>query len=481
MRFRAAPAPSGELHVGNVRTFLFNWLCARHVGGVFILRIEDTDRARFTEEAYLSALEDLRWIGLDWDEGPEIGGTFGPYRQSERAEMHRNAGMRLLEMGAAYRCFCTAVELDERRKQAMSEGRKPGYDSRCDQLTESQIAANMQNDLQWTVRFRVPKQGSLTFDDLVVGSVTVDHSQIDDFVILRSDGSPLYQLGVVVDDAEMQITHVVRGDDHLSNVPKQILLHQALGAEPPIFAHVPQVFGPDRKPLSKRHGSTSIGEFRNGGYLPEALFNYLVLLGWGTAADTILTRADLVRLFDIEHVHASPAMFDFKKLDWMNGEYIRMLDDEEISRGIEPWLARAKLVGVPATEEQREMISKIAPLIRSRIKKLDESVHYARPFFEEVAIEQVAFEKVMREPHVLELLDRATEELAAAEIWDASHIEEVLRAIQTAMDLKPKTAFMPFYVAVEGSTVGAPVFDAMAILGKQTTLDRIAIARSLLV
>lgn len=479
MRFRAAPAPSGELHVGNVRTFLFNWLCARHVGGVFVLRIEDTDRARFTEEAYLSALEDLRWIGLDWDEGPEVGGPFGPYRQSERAQMHRQAGMRLLEQGAAYRCFCSAADLDDRRRQAMGAGRKPGYDGRCDRLGEAEVADNLSKGRPWTVRFRVPSQGSLTFEDLVVGKVTVRHSEIDDFVILRSDGSALYQLGVVVDDAEMQITHVVRGDDHLSNVPKQVLLHRALGAQPPIFAHVPQVVGPDRKPLSKRHGSTSIGEFRNGGYLPEALFNYLTLLGWGTADDTILSKQDLVSRFDIKHVHASPAMFDVSKLDWMNGEYIRMLDDAEVARRIEPWLARANLVRVPATKDQRAMIANIAPLLKSRIRKLDESVHYARPFFEEVVIEQIAFEKVMREEHVPDLLDRAITDLEAAEPWDVLKVESTLRAIQTDMALKPKTAFMPFYVAVEGSTVGAPVFDAMSILGKRATLDRLRKARSL--
>lgn len=481
LRFRAAPAPSGELHVGNVRTFLFNWLCARHSGGVFVLRIEDTDKARFTEEAYLSALEDLRWIGLDWDEGPETGGDFGPYRQSERVQMHTDAGMNLLASGAAYRCFCTVEELKARREQASAEGRRPGYDGRCSRLTESQVAQELADGKPWALRFMTPEEGTMTFVDLVIGEVTVDFAQLDDFVIMRSDGSPLYQLGVVVDDGAMKITHVVRGDDHLSNVPKQILLHQALGNEVPQFAHVPQVFGQDRKPLAKRHGSTSIGEFRNGGYLPEALFNYLALLGWGTADETILSRDELVGLFKIEDVHSSPAMFDFKKLDWMNGEYVRMLDDKTFAHKIEPWLARERLVQVPATEADRDVIGRIAGLIKTRVRRLDEVPVYAKPFFGDIEIDQAAFDKIMTQPHVGRLLDDAIERLSIVEPFDREAIEETLREIQVAMDLKPKTAFMPFYVAVTGSAVGAPIFDAMAILGRDVSVQRIKAAREMLV
>lgn len=476
VRARAAPAPSGELHVGNVRTFIFNWLFTRHVGGTFILRIEDTDKSRFTEEAFDAALRDLRWIGLDWDEGPETGGGYGPYRQSERVEMHSEAADKLLSSGATYRCYCTAQELEERRRQAMAQKRRPGYDGRCFMLTQKQKAAYEAEGKPFAVRFRVPEQGSLTFDDLVIGRVDVDLSEIDDFVVVRSDGSPLYQLGVVVDDAGMQITHVIRGDDHLSNTPKQILLHEALGNAVPVFAHVPQVFGPDRKPLSKRHGSTSVAEFREKGYLAEALFNYLALLGWGTADDTIMGRRELIDRFEIEHVHASPAMFDPKKLDWMNGEYIRMLSVEDLTQHLIPWFEREGLVG---SDHLDPRVPAVASLVQTRVRTLAEAPAYARPVLSDPVIDEAAFEKVMGQPHVRSQLQRSVDLLDQLDGWTRDAVEETLRQVQTEMELKPKTAFAPFYVAVTGSTVGAPIFDVMALIGRQESLRRLreAIAR----
>lgn len=473
MRARAAPAPSGELHVGNVRTFIFNWLTTRHSDGTFILRIEDTDRQRFTEEAYEAALRDLRWLGLDWDEGPEAGGDFGPYRQSQRTEMHKEAAEKLLASGAAYRCYCTPDELDERRKQALAAKRKPGYDGRCYRLTPEERTAFQEQGRPSAVRFHVPDEGMLVFTDLVIGEVKTSLEEIDDFVILRSDGSPLYQLGVVVDDAHMQVTHVIRGDDHLSNTPKQILLHDALGNEAPRFAHVPQVFGADRKPLAKRHGSTSVAEFRNNGYLPEALFNYLALLGWGTADDTVLSKQELVDRFRIEDVHPSPAMFDFRKCEWMNGEYIRMLDVEDLAARITPWLQEDEIIATPPTPEEQDRLMTITPLIQTRIRLLSEAAAYARPLLSDVTIDEDAFDKVMSQEHVREQLTRSRELLATMDPWDRDGVESALREVQVEMDLKPKTAFAPFYVAITGGTVGAPVFDSMAVLGKQESLRRI--------
>lgn len=472
-RLRAAPAPSGELHVGNIRTFLFNWLYARHIGGVFVLRIEDTDKARFAEEHYLAALEDLRWIGLDWDEGPETGGEYGPYRQSERADLHVAAAISLLDKGAAYRCFCTPDELKQRREQAMAEKRKPGYDGRCRSLTDEEVNARLDVGTPFAVRFKVPLEGVTALDDLVVGHVEVANAEIDDFLIMRSDGSTLYQLGVVVDDAGMKITHVVRGDDHLSNTPKQILLHQALGNPVPAFAHVPQVFGPDKKPLSKRHGATSIGDFRNGGYLPDALLNYLALLGWGTADDTIMSREELIKRFRIEDVHPSPGMFDFRRLDWMNGEYIRMLDDTELAKKMEPWLAREGMISIPATQKQSDLLMKVAPLIKTRMKRLDETAGYVAPLLSDIDIDATVKEKWLDQSHVPELFSKANGSLDALGSWDRDAIEHCLREIQQEMELKPKTAFMPFFAAITGSSVGLPIFDLMALLGKEKSLDRL--------
>ncbi|MGH2704685.1 MAG: glutamate--tRNA ligase [Actinomycetota bacterium] len=474
LRVRMAPAPSGALHVGNVRTFLFNGLYARRHEGVLVLRIEDTDRARFTEEAYEAALQDLRWIGLDWDEGPDIGGGYGPYRQSQRAELYQSAAMRLLESGAAYRCYCTPEELKQRREEAMAAGRPPGYDRRCYRLIDAEREAFETAGRPWAVRFFVPP-GTTTFKDLVVGEVTVEHERIEDFVIMRSDGSTLYQLGVVVDDATMAITHVIRGDDHLSNTPKQILLHRAFGGAVPLFAHLPQVLGPDRRPLSKRHGSTSLSEFRTAGYLPEALRNYLALLGWGTAEDTILTAEELVARFDIEDVHPSPAIFDFAKLDWLNGEYIRALSDEELARRLEPFLARAGLVSQTSSEAERDLIAAVAPLIKTRIERLDQAADLVRGIF--VDVDANAQAEVLQEPHVATLLDRAIDALEKIEPWNPERIEAALRGVQTEMGLKPKRAFIPFYVAVMGSRVAAPIFDSMALIGRERSLERLRRAR----
>lgn len=468
VRLRAAPAPSGDLHVGNVRTFLFNWLHARHIGGVFVLRIEDTDKARFTENACLAALRDLRWLGLDWDEGPETGGEFGPYRQSERAHLHREAALRLIADGTAYRCYCTPEELDARRKAAMTARQKPGYDGRCFLLTDGERAAREAQGLPSAIRFHVP-EGSTTWEDLVLGPLTFDNAEFDDFVILRSDGSPLYHLGVVVDDASMEITHVVRGDDHVTNTPKQILLHEALTNPVPVFAHVPQVFGPDRKRYAKRHGATSLADFRSMGFMPEALFNFLALMGWGTAEDTILSREELILRFSVNDVHASPAVFDLKRLEWMNGEYIRMLQDTEFVERLKPWLE------APA---DRQVLLGMAPLLKTRIKRFDEAWAYCRPIFEEVTIDEAAAERWLSSSESSELLDRSITGLQDLSSWDRDSIEVVLRRIQEELGLKPRIAFQPLFVALTGSAVGLPLFDVMAWIGREKTLGRLTTALS---
>lgn len=476
VRVRAAPAPSGSLHVGNVRTFLYNWLHARHTGGKFVLRIEDTDTSRFTEEAYEAVLEDLKWLRLDWDEGPEVEGPHAPYRQSQRTHLHVEAAERLLASGEAYRCYCTREELEQRRAQARAEGRPPGYDGRCYRLTEAERRAFEAEGRPSTVRVHLPDEGEIVFEDKVIGMVTTQLDKIDDFAILRSDGAPLYHLAVVVDDGLMEITDVIRGDDLLSNTPKQIVLHRALGNPVPSFGHLPQVLGPDRKPLSKRHGSTSIADFREAGYLEDALVNFLALLGWGTAEDTILSREELIARFEIGGVHPSPAMFDTKKLDWMNGEHIRLLDDGELTRRLIPFYVRAGLVGTELTDDERRKVEAATPLVQTRMRRLDEAPGLVRGLFTRVEPDPAAAAKALTPEHVPELLEAAASALEALEAWDKQSVEAALRGLAEERGLKPRTAFAPFYVAISGSTVSAPVFDLMTLVGRDECVARLRIA-----
>jgi glutamyl-tRNA synthetase len=476
-----APAPSGSLHVGNARTALYNWLMARGQGGVFVLRIEDTDRSRVTEEAFHAVIEDLRWLGLDWDEGPEVGGPHAPYRQSERLDLYREAARRLVDAGLAYRCYCTREELEAKRKAALAAKRRPGYDGRCRYLTDAERAAFETEGRPWVLRFRTPDEGSTSFDDLVTGPVTTQHAEIDDFTIMRQDGSPLYNLAVSVDDGLMAITHVIRGLDIQSSTPRQILIHQALGNPVPAYGHIPLIVGPDRQPLSKRHGDTSVAWYREHGYLPEAMVNYLALLGWGSGDETIFSLEDLVERFTIEGVNASPAMFDQRKLTWMNGEYLRRMDDAELVRRIEPWMVGAGLIGDPPTLVERARLAAAVPLVKTRMERLEEAPgpHHLRSLFADVEPDAGAVEKVMRDSHVPELLERADAALRDLPRWDHEQIKEALSAIQTDMGLKPKTAFQPIRVAVCGTTISPPLFESIEIIGRDRTIERLERARKL--
>jgi glutamyl-tRNA synthetase len=318
LRLRFAPSPTGYLHVGGARTALYNWLLARRSGGTFILRIEDTDLSRSTEEAIEAILRDLRWLGLDWDEGPDAGGEHWPYRQTGRMALYREAAQRLLEGGYAYRCFCSPQELKERRERALREGRPPMYDRRCLSLAEDEVRRLAKEGRPYALRFRVP-EGETVVRDAIRGEITFRNREIEDFVLLRNDGTPTYNLAVVVDDVDMRISHVVRGDDHLSNTPKQLLLYRALGAEAPVFAHLPMIVGRDGRPLSKRHGDVAVGHYREMGFLPEAMVNFLALLGWSLDdATTIIDRETLVANFGLERVTSKPAVWDTGKLYWMN-------------------------------------------------------------------------------------------------------------------------------------------------------------------
>ena len=373
VRVRFAPSPSGDLHVGNIRTALYDWAFARRTGGTFVLRIEDTDQTRVTPEYIASALDTLRWLGLRWDEGPEVGGRYGPYLQSERLTIYAEWLDHLLRTGHAYYCYCTPEELAERRAAARSGGGPSGYDAHCRVLTEEQVAAYRAEGRKPVVRFRMP-EGSTTFTDLVRGEVTFDHAHVPDFVLARADGSPLYTLAVAVDDVLMKITHVVRGEDLLSSTPRQIAVYRAMGvaeADFPVFAHLPYVLGKDGQRLSKRNGVVSVNWYREEGFLPEAIDNYLALLGWSPGDNREeFSLADLAAEFDLARVNKNPAQFDVRKLEAINGDKIRALDLAGFVTRVTPFLERAKMVSSPPSVDQAALIEAAAPLIQTRISRL---------------------------------------------------------------------------------------------------------------
>jgi glutamyl-tRNA synthetase len=470
VRTRIEPAPSGSIHVGNARTALFNWLFARHHGGRFVLRIADTDAKRATEENYLAVLEDMRWLGLDWDEGPEVGGPHAPYRQSERSGLYADAAQKLLDSGAAYRCYCTSEELEEERKQAQAEKRSPGYSGRCRNLTPEQREAFEREGRKWSVRFRVPEGRTITFHDEVLGEMSSDLGLTPDFVIRRSDGTPTYMLAVTVDDLEMGITHVIRGNDLVASTARQILVREALGVEElPVFAHLPLLVDEKGRPLSKRWGDVAVRAYRDQGFLAEAMLNYLALLGWSFDDKTnVFSRAELVERFSLDRVGKNPAAFDVNKLEWLNGHYIRESDPSQIADALIPFCVRE---GLPAdSPEGREILRAVTPLLTERMKRLTEAPPMIRFLFGSVEPEEKAAK-------VLEGQDAYLADVAARleriEKWTTTAIEEAMRALAAERELKPKKAFQPVRAAVTGTLVSPPLFESLEILGQDETVARL--------
>lgn len=481
MRVRMAPSPTGRLHTGNARTALYNWLLARHEGGTFILRIEDTDRARSRKEYLDAILEDLSWLGLSWDEGPNVGGPVGPYFQSERGDTYRPAIDRLLADGKAYRCFCTPEEIEARRQAAPQGGRDWRYDRRCLELSEDEAGTLASDGRPYAVRFLVPA-GRTSFDDMILGSVEVDNSEIDDLVIARSDGSPTYNFVVVVDDLAMGVTHVVRGSDHISNTPKQILLCRALGGEPPTFGHLPLVLGPDKKVLSKRRGALGVGEYRTMGYLPEALVNYMALLGWSYDGEQeFFTLDELAGKFDIGRVNPKPAAFDPDKLLWMNTQWIQRLPvDERVARLV-PFLSRAGLVEEPLTEGARGHLARIVELLGDRIKTLSDVVDLAGFFLaHEVVYDNIAVSKVLTKEGAADTLAALRMVLTALPDFDAETLEAAIRGLAEERQTGLGKMIQPLRVALTGTQVSPGIFETMEILGRETTLARIEKALGLI-
>jgi glutamyl-tRNA synthetase len=465
VRVRFAPAPTGYLHVGGARTALYNWLFARHHGGAFVLRIEDTDRQRSTEASIEGIQEVLRWVGIDWDEGPGVGGPVAPYRQTERLELYRQTVDDLAGKGSAYRCYCTPQELEERRKQAMARGEPPGYDGRCRTLTDEQRAAYEAEGRQFAWRFHTGDQ-DVVVNDLVRGPARFPASDIKDFVILRSDGTPTYLLAAAVDDWKMRITHVLRGEDLFSSTPRQMLLLQAVGADVlPEYAHLPLLLGPDRQPLSKRHGSVAVEWFRDHGYLPEAMVNYLALLGWSYDDHTTFFDPDeLVKRFDLSRVSHNPAAFDPEKLQWMNGHYIREADPERFAAEL------GETVNRRGMRADADTVREAAPLVQERSRTLEEAADLLRFLFQDVEPDDKASRALEgQEEYLAAVADRLTE----LEEWSVEDIEAALRDLQQQQGLSSRKAFQPVRAAVTGTLVSPPLFESIALLGRERALARL--------
>ena len=478
IKVRFAPSPTGDLHVGNIRTALFDWAYARHTGGTFLFRIEDTDRSRVTDEYIAAAIDTLKWLGLNWDEGPEVGGPHGPYLQSQRLDIYAEWAARFIEQGDAYYCYCAPEELEARREAQKESGQAPGYDGKCRSISETDLARYQSEGREPVIRMRMP-EGSTTFTDVIRGDCTFDHNFVPDFVLVRADGSPLYTLAVAVDDVLMEVTHVLRGEDLLSSTPRQIRVYQAMGvieADYPLFAHLPFVMGADNAKLSKRNGETSIAWYREQGFLPEALCNYLALLGWSPGDDREnLTLAELTELFTIERVNSNPARFDMKKLENINGDKIRALTLNDFYTWSLPFLQRAKVVSTPISSEEERVVRLALPIIQERLIKLSEvPAMLAFLFTEKVDLDPESVAKYLNEDSK-EIIAKALEVLTPLSTWDHQTLDSALRAaLIDQMGLKPRLAFSAIRVAVTGSHISPPLFESMEILGKERVLARLS-------
>jgi len=478
VRVRFAPSPTGYPHVGNIRTALFNWLFARHYNGSFIVRIEDTDVTRKVRGAVKAILDSLKWLGLDWDEGPEVGGEYEPYIQSERLGLYKEAAERLIAQGDAYLCYCSPERLEEMRTEQIKRKQPPGYDRYCRDLTPKERKKKEAEGITPVVRFKTPLEGQTRFNDLIYGDVVFEHSTIDDFILLKSDGYPTYHLANVVDDHAMEISHVIRAEEWLSSTPRHLLLYRTLGFEPPQFIHHPMILGPDRAKLSKRHGAVSILEYREQGYLPETMFNFLALIGWSLDDKTeLLSREELVQNFSLERIGKTGAIFNREKLDWMNGVYIRRLTNDEFFEVVQPFLMTDEAAG-KALISGEEYVKAALSLVQERARTLAEVTELAQFFF----IDQLDYEPSlligdkMTGEATVGALKVAQQRLSPLVGFDADSLEGVLRPLAAELGLKTGQLFGVLRVAVTGRTAAPPLFQTMAVLGKERCLRRIEAA-----
>jgi nondiscriminating glutamyl-tRNA synthetase len=475
MRLRFAPSPTGPFHIGGARSALFNWLLARKSGGSLILRIEDTDLERSSKESEENIKNSLKWLGMDWDEGIDVGGEHGPYRQTERLPIYAEYTERLLSSGKAYRCYCTDEELEADRNKLTEQGLTPRYMGKCRQLSPDEEEARIAEGRKPTVRFRVPENQNICFQDAVRGTVSFDSNGIGDYVIVKSDGIPVYNYAVVLDDALMEITHVIRAEEHLSNTPRQILIYQALGLPLPVFGHISLILGRDRSKMSKRHGATSVEQYKALGYLPEAIVNFLALMGWSpTSEQEIFSSAELIELFSLDHVAKNPAVFDIDKLNWINAQYMKKLDLDALTELALPHLQQSGLVGSNLSTDQREWVKQVVAAVREYISFAAQIPEHAAVFFnDEFELENEEAAEILRDIDVPRVMGEFLSRISGTEMLTGDQVQAILKSIGKELKLGGKKVFMPVRVALTGRMHGPELTSLIPLLGVSRTTARV--------
>ncbi|MBP2664694.1 MAG: gltX [Firmicutes bacterium] len=475
LRVRFAPSPTGPFHIGGARSALFNWLLARKEGGKLILRIEDTDLERSTSESEENIKASLRWLGIEWDEGIDIGGEYGPYRQTERLEIYRQYTQKLLASGQAYYCYCTEEELDTERQRQMDKGENPHYGGRCRDLSPAERERLIAEGRKPTVRFRVPENQQIIFKDMVRDTVSFESNGVGDFVIVKSDGIPVYNYAVVLDDALMKITHVIRAEEHLSNTPRQILLYQALGLALPQFGHISLILGKDRTKMSKRHGATSVEQYKKLGYLPEGIVNFLALLGWAPLGEEeIFNQEELIQEFSMDRVAKNPAVFDVDKLNHINAHYIKQASPELVTELALPHLQEAGFVGAELTTEQREWLVKVVAELQGYISYAAQITEHIDVFFnDDINFENEEAHEIMKDADIPKVMEVFKTKLAVLDPVEPAAVQAILKGITKELKLGGKKVYMPVRIAVTGKMHGLELINLIPLIGKERTLARI--------
>ncbi len=475
-RFRFAPSPSGFLHIGGVRTALFNWLLAKKHNGKFILRIEDTDKERSTQESIDAILEGFRWLGMDWDEGPGKEGPYGPYYQSQRKSIYDDCTKKLISEGKAYRCFCSKEELDAKRQAAENSKKQYFYDRQCLNLSESEIQGKISKGLPFSVRLKTDiSSAPLSFEDMVHGTIDFSINQFDDFIIVRPDGMPVYNYAVTIDDALMKITHIIRGDDHISNTPRQILIYRALGLAIPSFGHLPMILGSDGSRLSKRHGATAVQQYRDDGYLPEALLNFLARLGWSyDDSQEIFRKADLIQKFSMEKTSKSPAVFNQQKLLWINAEYIKFLTPEEKFEHCKDFFIKSGLLTKEEYYAKKDFVIKAILLAGDRLKLLSQIVEHTHFLFKDtLTYDQAAYDKFIKADFIKDFFQSLISGIEGLSVFDLSSVENLFKKIIVEKNLNTKKAMQAVRVALVGNAVSPDLVTIITLYGKEKTILRL--------
>jgi nondiscriminating glutamyl-tRNA synthetase len=475
IRVRFAPSPTGPFHIGGARSALFNWLLAKKYNGKFIMRIEDTDLERSTKESEENIKEALRWLGITWDEGADVGGSYGPYRQSERLNIYNTYTQQLLSDGQAYYCYCSEEELEAERQAQLDKGETPRYGGRCRQLTAEDTARFVEEGRRPTVRFHVQENRQIAFKDLVRDMVSFDSNGVGDFVIVKSDGMPVYNYAVVIDDALMQITHVVRGEEHLSNTPRQVVLYEALGFNPPAFGHISLILGTDRTKMSKRHGATAVEKYRDLGYLPEAIVNFLALLGWSPGGEQeFFTLEELIEQFSMDRVAKNPAVFDVDKLNYISAQYTKKASPEVITELALPHLKEAGYISDELSVEEKQWLVEVVEVLQEYISYAAEIVDHIDLFFNDnIEFENEEAAEVLRDADVPAVLHSFREKLQALEMVDASSVKALLKSITKELKLGGKKVFMPLRVALTGKMHGPDLDKVIALVGRERIIARL--------